>query len=312
MTGFAGTRPDASLLARIRAGEVGGVILFARNIAGRNATTALVAELQRAAAAGGNPPLLVAVDQEGGAVRRFDDGPPDLAPAAMRTAATAHAEGAATGRYLRALGVDVDLAPVLDAPDSPSSFLGTRAFSGDPALNARLGDAFVRGLQGARVAATAKHFPGLGTARASTDTSHVWITTPRPALEARLLPFAAAVQTGVDLVMVGNAGYAALDPSGLPAVLSKPIVTGLLRRRLGFGGVVISDAMEAPGPAGRAHAPVRALAAGVDVLLYADEADSAVAYRELLAADRPHSPAAGALRAANARIAALKARLARP
>jgi beta-N-acetylhexosaminidase len=254
----------------------------------------------------------VAVDQEGGAVRRFVDGPPDLAPAAMRTAATARAQGAATGRYLRALGVDVDLAPVLDAPDSPTSFLGTRAFSGDPALNARLGDAFVRGLQGARVAATAKHFPGLGTARASTDTSHVWITTPKPALDARLLPFAAAVRTGVDLVMVGNAGYAALDASGLPAVLSKPIVTGLLRRRLGFGGVVISDAMEAPGPSGRTNAPARALRAGVDELLFTNEADSDAAYRELVAAARSGALAPGTLDAANARIAALKARLAPP
>jgi beta-N-acetylhexosaminidase len=309
MTGFSGTRPGPALLARIRAGEVGGVILFARNIAGPAAAHALVIRLQRAAASGGNLPLLVAVDQEGGTVRRFAAGPPDVPPAEIRTPAAARAEGAATGRYLRGAGVNVDLAPVLDAPDSASSFLGSRAFGGDPAVVSRLGTAFAGGLQAEGVAATAKHFPGLGTAPLSTDTSHVWITTPRAALDARLAPFAAAIRRGVELVMVGNAGYAALDPSGLPAVLSRPIVTGLLRNELGFRGVVISDVLEAPGPSSRPRQALTAAAAGVDVLLYTSEADSAAAYHELLAAARSGALPASTLRAADTRIATLKRRI---
>src|SRR5207248_8108183 len=114
-------------------------------------------------------------------------------------------------------------------PGRHGNFLGTRAYRSDPKRNAELGAAFLEALQGQGVAATAKHFPGLGTARANTDSSHVWITTPKRALDARLAPFAAAVHAGVELVMVSNAGYRAYDPSGLPAVLSRPIVTGLLR-----------------------------------------------------------------------------------
>src|SRR5262249_31343939 len=123
-----------------------------------------------------------------------------------------------------------------------------------------------------------------------------------------LLPFAAAIRSGVALVMVDNAGYVALDPSGLPAVLSTRIVTGLLRSTLGFRGVVISDALEAPGPSSRPHPASTALAAGVDLLVSTNEADSASAYDELLAAARSGALPASTLREADARIAALKRR----
>lgn len=309
MTGFAGTSPSTELLGRIRRGEVGGVILFGANITSDAVARALVGRLQAAAAAGGNPPLLVAVDQEGGPVRRLPDGPPRDAPANIASAAQAAAEGAATGSFLRPLGIDVDLAPVLDSPDSPANFLGTRAYSGDPARNASLGTAFLKALQQHRVAATAKHFPGLGTAGANTDTSRVWITTPKAGLDRRLAPFAAAVRAGVDLVMVSNAGYRAYDASGLPAVLSRRIVTGLLRGKLGFDGVVISDALGAPGPSSRPHPNVTAVGAGVDVLLYTSESGADGAFRELLAATRSGALPLTTLRAANTRIAALKQRL---
>jgi beta-N-acetylhexosaminidase len=287
---------------------VGGVILFGRNTTSAAQVTTTVAELQAAAKAGGNPPLLVATDQEGGLVKRLP-GPPDVAPADMGSAAKARAEGAATGAYLRGLGVDVDLAPVLDTPYGPGSWLGTRAFSRDPTVNARLGPAFVAGLQSASVAATAKHFPGLGTARATTDTADVVLPASKQALNARLLPFRAAIEGGVDLVMVSNAGYTALDATGAPAVLSRSIVVGLLREQLGFHGVVISDALEAPGPSSRPAAPLTASAIGVDVLLYTSEATSATAYSKLLAAARSGLVPRSALTASWARIQALKQKL---
>ena len=118
-----------------------------------------------------------------------------------------------------------------------------------------MGTSFIQGLQAGGVAATAKHFPGLGTARTSTDDRAVVLTTSRRSLAARLPPFEQAIGAKVDLVMVSNAGYAAYDPTGTPAVLSRPIVTGLLRQKLGFSGVVISDALEAPGR--RAEATLR-------------------------------------------------------
>jgi len=216
------------------------------------------------------------------------------------------AQGRATAAYLRQRGIDVDLAPVLDTPGFGSTFLGSRAFSSDSKLNARLGTAFVAGLQGGRIAATAKHFPGLGTARRSTDTTPVVLRTPAPALEQRLRPFASAIDAGVKLVMVSNAGYASLDSTGAPGVLSRPIVTGILRGRLGFRGVVISDAMEAPGPGNRPHAATSALQAGVDVLLFTSEQTSAAAYAELVAAASDGTLSAATLSASAARVAALK------
>ncbi len=309
MTGIDGSTPGPVLLARVRAGEVGGVILFSRNTGTTAQVTSTIRQLQAAAAAGGNPPLLIAVDQEGGLVKRFPDGPPDVPPASIGTAAKARAEGAATAAYLRRLGVDVNLAPVLDTPYGPSSWLGTRAFSRNPAVNAQLGPAFVAGLQSGRVAATAKHFPGLGTARATTDTANVVLTTSKQALETRLAPFRAAIDGGVDLVMVSNAGYTALDATGTPAVLSRPIVSGLLRRRLGFKGIVISDALEAPGPRSHAGAAVTASSAGVDVLLYVTEADAGAAYSRLLTGARTGALPHSALIASWNRIQALKRKL---
>jgi beta-N-acetylhexosaminidase len=309
MTGMDGRSPSSDLLARIRAGQVGGVILFAHNIGSTDEVSQLIARLQATAAAGGNSPLLIAVDQEGGPVRRLPAGPPELSAAAMgdaRSAVAARSAGAATAAYLKRVGIDVDLAPVLDTPTSPSSFLGRRAFSRNPHLNAELGTAFLEGLQHGGVAATAKHFPGLGTARRSTDTNHVLLETSKPALDARLLPFNRAIGAGVKLVMVSNAGYTAYDAAGVPALLSRPIVTGLLRERLGFQGVVISDAMEAPGPSGRQAAPVTAVAAGVDVLLYTSERSSGAAYPELVAAAENGTLPIGDLRRSAARIAALK------
>jgi beta-N-acetylhexosaminidase len=315
VTGMDGRVPSKDLLARVRAGQVGGVILFAGNIGTAGQLSRLVGSLQRTAVAGGNPRLLIAVDQEGGAVKRLPAGPPHLSAAAMgrnRNAVEARSQGRATGAYLRRRGIDVDLAPVLDTPDSRSSFLGSRAFSRDALLNAALGTAFAEGLQEAGVAATAKHFPSLGTARESTDTAHVLLKTPAAGLERQLVPFTRAIDAGVKLVMVSNAGYSAYDPSGVPAVISRPVVGGLLRGKLGFRGVVISDAMEAPGPAGRPGAAVSALAAGVDVLLYTSERSSAAGYAELAAAAKNGTLAPGDLKASLARITALKRWLARP
>jgi beta-N-acetylhexosaminidase len=309
MTGMDGRVPGSVLLARIRAGQVGGVIFFARNIGSTSELTRTIDALQDAAAAGGNPPLLIAIDQEGGAVRRLPAGPPDRSPAAMGRegdAVEAGSEGRATAAYLRQLGIGVDLAPVLDTPAAPSSFLGSRAFSRNPALNGELGTAFVAGMQRGGVAATAKHFPGLGTAGRSTDSELVRLTTAEHALDRRLEPFVRAIDAGVKLVMVSNAGYAAYDPTGVPAVISEPIVTGLLRDRLGFGGVVISDAMEAPGPSSRKGAAVSALGAGVNVLLYTGERSSGAGYSEAVAAVKSGALSLRDLRASVARVLALK------
>lgn len=263
---------DPELLTRIRRGRVGGVIAFPRNAQGLRAD---VEEIQAAAEQGGNPPLLVLIDQEGGDVKRLPDGPPDRSPQQLGAAddeSESQAQGRETGAYLSGLGVNVDLAPVLDVPQPNSArTIASRTFGTDAAVVSSAGVAFARGLQDGGVVATPKHFPGLGRATVSTDERPVAIAATSDELESDLDPFRAAVDAGVDMVMVSTASYPTLTPGSRdPAAFSPQIVRGLLRDQLGFDGVVITDDLEAPavedgpGPAG-----ALALQAGNDLLLYA-------------------------------------------
>jgi beta-N-acetylhexosaminidase len=245
-------------------------------------------------------PLLVLVDQEGGYARRLTWAPPShtarglgaLGPGATRS----EARGAA--RALRAAGIDVDLAPVTDTL-GPGGFLGSRSFGEAPALVGRLAAAFVRAVQAQRVAATVKHFPGLGNAQRNTDDYRVSLDA------TELGPFRTAIAARPQLVMVSNASYPPLDGTGTPAVFSRPIVTGLLRGSFGFRGVVVSDALDAPTPAGTPHAPARALAAGVDLLLYTSASAAHAGYVQLAADARASGAVRADVRRATARVRAL-------
>jgi len=297
--------PTPALLSRIAAGQVGGILLLG-SWTTPQATASTVATLQATACRALGSPLLVGVDQEGGTVRRLTWAAPTESAAAMATASVARAQGAAAGAALRRVGIGIDFAPVADTISTPASFLGTRSFGSDPGHVSLLASAFVDGLQSARVAATAKHFPGLGSAVASTDDRPVTIARSAAFLDEWLAPFRAAVAAGARLVMVSNASYPALDPSGAPAVFSRAIVTGLLRGQLGFDGVVISDALDAGAVARTPHAQARALAAGVDLLLYGGTGASEAGYASLVR-DAAASPAVRAnLAAAVARVNTLK------
>jgi beta-N-acetylhexosaminidase len=297
VTGMAGTFPSRSLRARVRKGQVGGVILFGPNVG--PALGRAIDSLQRAARAGGNPPLLVAVDQEGGEVKRLRSLPPSRAPAQM-TASTAGAEGAATGRALRARGINTNLAPVADV--NHGSFLGSRSFGSDPGAVATAACAFAGGLQAGGVNATLKHFPGLGRTRSNTDLHRVSVGAAAASLRADLSAYRSCGATA-RLVMLSNATYPAFD-AARPAVLSPRVVTTLLRGELGFRGVTITDSLAAPGVSAPSVA-VRASRAGVDLLLYVDERSSARGYRALLRAARAGELAPAAIRASAARIDAL-------
>ncbi len=277
MVGLPGTSAPGSLLRRVREGRVGSVILFAANIVSRAQLLALTDSLQRAAREGGNPPLLIATDQEGGQVKRLPNGPPHLSPpqiAATGSTAVAGHEGRATGRYLKALGINMDLAPVVDVPTFAGAFIWRqgRAFSFSAAAVARYATPFALGLQAAHVAATAKHFPGLGTAAIDTDNKLDELHPTKAQRDAALVPYRTLIAHGLDAVMVSTGGFPAYDSSGSPAALSRPIIQKLLRGRLGFGGVTITDALGTPTGHDETTAGVLAARAGADILLYTDSA----------------------------------------
>ncbi len=313
MLGFEGTTPPAELLQRIRLGRVGGVILFTSNIGGTAEVISLTRELQRAARQGGNPPLLVAIDQEGGGVRRFVSGPPSLAPpqiAASGSPALAFRQGRETGVYLKHRGVNMDLAPVVDVPTFPGSFIWRqgRAFSFNAGAVATYATQFALGLQSAGVAATAKHFPSLGSAAVDTD-DRLQSLHPSPGqLADGLEPYDALIGSGLDAVMLSLAAVPAFDPTGAPAALSAPMIDGLLRGRLHFAGMTITDSLGSPTGHDEQTAGVLAARAGADMLLYTDAAPGVLYALEAALAN-------GQLSEANAdgayrRIVALKRRLA--
>jgi beta-N-acetylhexosaminidase len=252
---YSGLTPPASLLRLIRHGDAGGVIFFSQNISSDAQIASVIAELDQANASPANPvrePLLLMTDQEGGIVRRLP-GPPlnsEFQIGASADPATAAATaGSSGGSYLRGLGLNVNLAPVLDVYRQPGDFDDQfqRSYSMDPAVVSELGANFITAQQADGVAATAKHFPGLGAAATEQDTDNEPVTLNVPLATLRNmdeLPYEAAIRAGVKLVMVSWAVYPALDPSR-PAGLSPAIVNGELRQRLGFKGVTITDALEA-------------------------------------------------------------------
>ncbi len=280
MIAFAGPELPRSARKRIGEGGVAGVTLFrAHNVVDPAQVRRLTAAIQEARP-NGAPPLLVAADQEGGQLIGLGDGTTPFA-GAMALGATgddqlAERVAGATARELRALGVNVNYAPVCDLADEPANpALGIRSFGDDPEAVGRLAAAIVRGLQDGGVAATAKHFPGAGDTAADPHHELPQVTRTNVELaERELVPFRAAAAAGVRLVMTGH--FALPGGRDLPASLSAPVLRDLLRGELGFDGLTVSDALDmralAQGSAQIVDA-IAALRAGEDVLLgTADEA----------------------------------------
>jgi beta-N-acetylhexosaminidase len=276
---YGGDRPPASFLSRVRAGELGGVILFADNVeGGSGAVRRTIQGLQRAAVGSGNPPLLVFVDQEGGAIKRLP-GPPDVAPRQIESTGQAFRQGELTGLYLRGLGINVDLAPVVDVP-TDGSFIHDRAFGVDPVTVAERACAFARGLLAEGVAATLKHFPGLGRALSNTDSADTAVTASAAALRSDYVPYRACGSDPLTLTMLSSARYPALT-GALPAVMATETYSEELPRA-GASGLTISDDLEAPALATAQSPAATAIEAGLNLALYAKtEAGSADAHSVL-------------------------------
>lgn len=295
-----GVRTAAELVSRY---HLGGIIYFgwAHNTRTPHQIAELSAGLQRAATApgtggGAGVPLLLSIDQEHGAVARIGK-PATLLPGAMALGALALGEDGSTadarraariaGAELAAMGIRHNYAPVADVNVDPANpVIGVRSFGSDPHAVAALVSAQVRGYQGAGVAATVKHFPGHGDTGTDSHVGLPLMTHTRARWEELdEPPFRAAVAAGVDAVMTAHIVFPALDPSGDPATLSRPIVTGILRERLGFQGVVVTDALDMAGVRqkyGDDRVPVLALKAGCDQLL--NPPDLGLAHRSVLAA----------------------------
>ena len=261
------------LRRQVSAGEAGGVILFPDPGTEPSSLRKEVATLQEAAAEAGEPPLLVAIDQEGGEVERLPQLPPDLPPPeiAAQGPEAAREQGIATGRALVRIGVNVDLAPVLDVPAGPESFVAPRSFGTTPGEVAANGVPFASGLAEGGVAATAKHFPGLGRSAVNTDLEPSEVDVPVSRLRADLIPFERSVDAGVPLVMLANAAYPSLG-ARLPAFASPAVTTDLLRGELGVAGATITDDLDAGAVRARydrASAARAAVAGGSDLLLFA-------------------------------------------
>jgi beta-N-acetylhexosaminidase len=287
--GIPGPHVEPELAERLRALAPGGVVLFARNVTTPEATRALTRQL--AAVLGDTLPPSLCVDQEGGRVARVPREvplPSMLALGAANDAALAERAGAALASTLRAVGANVDFAPVLDlALDGRSTVVGTRSLGDDAERVAELGAALVRGLQSGGVAATPKHFPGHGATPADSHVSLPVVETDHATLRFReWLPFASAFAAGARAVMSAHVLVPALDPD-VPATLSPRILRDVLRGELGFTGVCFTDCLEMEGVAARfgtARAGVMALAAGADALLVSHDLARAEAVRDAIVA----------------------------
>ncbi|MDH5564058.1 MAG: beta-N-acetylhexosaminidase [Nitrospirota bacterium] len=272
MIGFEETEVTPDLRAWMQDYRPGGVILFSRNLVNPEQIAKLTNDLQALA---GETPLLIAIDQEGGRVSRlpsdFTIFPPAATVAQSGSTELAYQAAAVTAKELRSVGINMNMAPVLDIHTNPANpIIGNRAFGTEPERVCQMGAATIAGLQDHRVLACGKHFPGHGDT--STD-SHLELPTvqaTRQRLETiELKPFRYAIERGLHAIMTAHVHYPALDPT-YPATLSSTILSGLLRQELGFSGVIVSDDLEMRAILDHAavgDAAIRSLQAGADMLL---------------------------------------------
>ncbi len=278
--------------------HVGGIIYFAwsNNVADPEQIAGLSNGLQRVATAQRSGiPLQISTDQEHGVVTRV--GPPatqlpgNMALGAGRSVPNAYDAARISGQELRAVGINQNFAPVADVNvNAQNPVIGVRSFGSDPSLVSDLVAASVDGYQSANVAATAKHFPGHGDTATDSHYGVPIINHSREEWERiDAPPFRAAISRGIDTIMTAHIVVPALDPSGTPATLSKPIITDILRGEMGYDGVVITDALTMQGVRdgfGDDRIPVLALKAGVDQLLMPAPGKLGIAYNAVLDAVR--------------------------
>ena len=294
MVGFHGqsiaTSPELETM--VGAYHVGGVVLLEANAHDPQQLSNLTAELgSLATSSGAGVPLFVAINHEGGIVVRITEGvtglPGNMAVAAAGRPEYAYLSAALAAQELRAMGVNMNLAPVLDVNDNPlNPVIGTRSFGESPALAAEYGQLTVRGSQDNGVIAVAKHFPGHGSVAVD---SHgglpVLQASTGELMQHELVPFQAAIEEGVAGIMTAHIAVPALDDSDRPATLSPEILTGLLRQQMGYDGLILTDSLAMGGVSasrGQAQAAIEAVQAGADIVLSTTPVEAHIAIIQAL------------------------------
>ncbi len=318
-SGFAGPHMTDTFIRNVREHKIGNAILFEYNVLGKEALASLCAEITALITAETGYAPLIALDQEGGAISRLKEDA-TVFPGAMATAATgipdyARQAGRITAQELRAMGVNLNLAPVLDVNSNPKNpVIGVRSYGDNPTSVAQYGTAAAQGLLDGGILCCAKHFPGHGDTAVDSHIGLPTVSKPMEALEAcELIPFQAAVAMGIPAVMTAHILFPALEPERLPATMSPRIIGGLLRQRMGFQGLVLSDCMMMDAIAahyGTVAGSVAALRAGVDMVFVSHDAalasEAAQAANQALAVGQIDKDA---FAASTARILAAKAAL---
>lgn len=277
------TAMNAEIAQLVKDYHLGGVILFRENTVTAEQTTKLVSAYQEASEKYG---LLVSIDQEGGIVTRLQMGtdfPGNMALGATRSEEVAKKVGAAIGKELNALGINMNFGPALDVNNNPDNpVIGVRSFGEDPELVGKLGNAYITGLHESGTAATAKHFPGHGDTAVD---SHVGLPEVAHDIErlkkVELYPFQQAMNAGIDAVITAHVTFPKIDDTkviskkdgtevALPATLSQKVLTGLMREQMGFKGVIVTDAMNMAAIVdhfGTVEAAIKSVKAGTDIVL---------------------------------------------
>jgi beta-N-acetylhexosaminidase len=262
--------------------KIGNIILFLRNVSDKQSLAQLNNKIQMAMLESTGVPAFITIDQEGGMVTRIYEGatflPGNMAFAAAQNKYSLLKAGEVSGTELRALGINFNLAPVLDVNNNPGNpVIGVRSYSDDPEVVAECGVNVIKGLQSKGVVATAKHFPGHGDTNVD---SHLALPVVHHDVErlerVELYPFKRAIENGVDAIMSAHVLFPAIESERLPGTLSHKVLTGLLREKMGFNGLIMTDCMEMKAIAdfyGTTKAAVMAIKAGADLICVSHHLD---------------------------------------
>ena len=302
---FAGTEAPGYVREALREGRAAGAILFRDNVVDPDQLRALTGSLRGAA-----PGVLVCVDQEGGEIRIVPWAEPERAAPEQQAFGTVREDSLAAGRDLLEAGINVTLGPVADIP-TEGSVMVNRAFTADPEAAVAAVAESVAGWREAGVGTTVKHFPGLGGATVNTDDGPATIDRTREQLSEDLAPYAFAINQGTEFIMASHAVYPALDPERI-ASQSPDIIDGLLRRELGFEGVIMTDSLEAAAVQAVAdveEAAQASIEAGVDLILTTGRGSYIRVFRALLERARQDAAFRDRVRESAARVLAAQSSL---